>query len=76
MRYGGFLRKRAEDDIQKKMEEHIGRIQLAAKALISAVKAWRKGDFAGLDREVGIISAEENTAFLCRRQSGWPTLGP
>ncbi len=62
LRISGFLRKRAEEEIQKKMEEHIGRIQLAAKSLMNAVAAWRKGDFAGLDREVGITGAEENTA--------------
>jgi len=62
LRISGFLRKRAEEEIQKKMEEHLGRIQLATKSLMNAVAAWRKGDFAGLDREVGIIGAEENTA--------------
>lgn len=61
-RIGGFLRKRAEDDMQQKMSEHLSRIQLATNALTRAVAAWRKGNFAVLDREVGNISAEENAA--------------
>ena len=62
MKLNSFLRKRTEEEIQRKMEEHIGRIQLAAKALMGAVKAWKLKDLEGLDREVGIITAEENTA--------------
>ncbi len=62
MRIGGFLRKRAEDDIQYKMTEHLSRVQIATKALMRAIKAWRKHNFVELDKEVGIISAEENAA--------------
>ncbi|NHJ49257.1 MAG: DUF47 family protein [Asgard group archaeon] len=62
LRYGSFLRKRAEEDIQKRMEEHLSRIQIATKALFRAAKAWKDGSFEDLDKEVGIIGAEENAA--------------
>lgn len=58
----GFYRKRAEEDIHKKMAEHLGKIQLTTKSLIRAVDAWKKHDFEKLDREVGNMAAEENTA--------------
>ena len=61
-RISGFLRKRAEDEMQQKMTEHLARIQLATNALMRAVVAWRNNNFANLDREVSNISAEENAA--------------
>ncbi len=61
-RISGFLRKRAEDEIQNKMASHLARVQLVTQSLIRAVAAWRKGDFANLEREVGNMSAEENAA--------------
>ncbi len=61
-RISGFLRKRAEDEIQSKMTSHLSRVQLVTQSLIRAISAWRKGDFASLEREVGNMSAEENAA--------------
>ncbi|MHA1124227.1 MAG: DUF47 domain-containing protein [Candidatus Heimdallarchaeota archaeon] len=62
MRMGSFLRKRAEDVMQTKMTEHLSRVQIATKAFRRAMKAWRNHNFEELDKEVGIISAEENAA--------------
>ncbi|MBN1329143.1 MAG: DUF47 family protein [Candidatus Heimdallarchaeota archaeon] len=62
MRLSNFFRKRAEEEIHKKMEEHAGRVQLSTKSLMRAVNAWKENNFAALDREVGIIRAEENSA--------------
>ena len=61
-RISGFLRKRAEDEMQSKMTEHLARVQLVTKSLMRAMAAWRAGKFADLDREVGNMSAEENAA--------------
>ena len=58
----GFLRKRAEDVMNDKMTEHLSRVQLVTKSLMRATEAWRKGKFESMDREVGIMSAEENAA--------------
>jgi len=62
MRMGSFLRKRAEDVMQAKMTEHLARVQIATEAFMRAMKAWRNHNFEELDKEVGIISAEENAA--------------
>lgn len=56
------MRKRAEDEIHQSMNEHLSRVNLATKALMRAVIAWKEDDFEALDREVGNISAEENAA--------------
>lgn len=62
MKLGGFLRKQAEEEIHQKMNDHLARIHLTTQSLMRAVKAWQKHDFPKLDREVGIMSAEENAA--------------
>jgi predicted phosphate transport protein (TIGR00153 family) len=62
LRYGSFLRKRAEEDIHKRMAEHLSRIQIATKALHRSAIAWKEHNFVDLDKEVGIIGAEENAA--------------
>ena len=61
-RISGFLRKRAEDDMHQKITNHLARIRIATKALMRCVKAWRKQKFTELDKEVGIVGAEENAA--------------
>jgi len=62
LKYGGFLKRRAEEEIHRRMTEHLSRIQIATKALMRAAKAWKAHNFEDLDKEVGIIGAEENTA--------------
>jgi predicted phosphate transport protein (TIGR00153 family) len=62
VKYGGFLKKRAEEEIHRRMAEHLSRVQIATKALMRASKAWKAHDFADLDKEVGIVGAEENAA--------------
>lgn len=57
-----FFRKSAEQEIQNKMTEHLSRVQLVTRALTRAFKAWYDGKFTDLDREIGIMSAEENAA--------------
>jgi len=62
IRISGFLRKRAEDEMHQKMASHLSRIQIGTKALLRAVIAWRNKKFIELDKEVGIVGAEENAA--------------
>jgi predicted phosphate transport protein (TIGR00153 family) len=62
LRLGGFLRKRAEDEIYQSMNEHLSRVNLATQALMRAVQAWKENDFKTLDREIDNVSAEENAA--------------
>jgi len=57
-----FLRKSSEEVIQNKMTEHLSRVQLVTRSLSRAFQAWFDENFADLDREVGIMSAEENAA--------------
>ncbi len=62
IRISGFLRKRAEDEMHQKMANHLSRIQIGTKALLRVVIAWRNKKLIELDKEVGIVGAEENAA--------------